>query len=82
MANSRQSGSKNAANTQPPTAPRVGCQGTEAMTDRYEEGRAAGIAEGRAQAFREAAEVARAHYRTGMSTFSIAQAIEAKAKEK
>ena len=52
------------------------------MTDRYEEGRAAGIAEGRAQAFREAAEVARAHYRTGMSTFSIAQAIEAKAKEK
>ena len=29
------------------------------MTDRYEEGRAAGIAEGRAQALREAAEVAR-----------------------
>ena len=77
------------------------------MTDRYEEGRAAGIAEGRAQAFREAAEVARNRERncmaraassSGPSQFDterryvlraqeatargIAEAIEAKAKEK
>ena len=67
-----------------------------ARPDRYEEGHAAGIAEGRAQAFREAAEVARAEeakwnpydvtdqWEVGAASAAgnIVQAIEAKAKAK